>query len=164
MRRSRILPRRNPLCESDGFSPEICEPPRTQWKQAKSKCTPIKRVSLVKLGNQRTWENYPDRQGKKIPVPTLFYGTPSCLGAIPRTAVPLVTYRRYVSVGGSHSFRNVPPARANPAVFALTPNPKNAKAVLLEETASHFLGIGVPLGYRISVSRRFQLKYRTSSD
>jgi PAS domain S-box-containing protein len=54
----------------------------------------------------------------------------------------------YVSACSSHSFRNAPPAHANPAVSFSTSNPTNAKPAQLDETASHFPRIGVPSAQR----------------
>ena len=74
--------------EADG-SPEFGSRPRTLGLFPLINVTTIRRGPPCKLGNQRTPENHSDRPRVKIPAPTLFYGTRSCLGAMPRT-----TYRQ----------------------------------------------------------------------
>ena len=138
--------------------------PRTLVLFSLIKFTPIKRVPRGKLGNRRTLESPGSTTARRSPRQHSFMecrvAWVQCRElrtAQLRTAnyVPQPTYRLAALTRSEYA----PRAHANPAVFALTPNPKSANPLLLDETASHFQGIGVPSAQRSgSVSGHLRLK------
>ena len=116
---------------------EFVSRPRTLGLFPLVRFTPTKRVPPDKLENQRTPENHPDRQAKKISSTDTLLWTPSGLGTMPRTACRQRRTANYVLACSYPTFRNVPPAHANIQRLR-SRNPKNAKSVLLDENCEPF--------------------------
>jgi hypothetical protein len=129
--------------EADG-SPEFGSRPRTLGLFPRIKFTPIKRVPPGKLGNQHTPENNPDRPRVKIPRTDTLLWNAKLLGCNAENYVPPATYL-LGALTRSETRHWLTLIQRSLSLFL---NPTKAKPAQLDDTASHFIRIGVPSAQR----------------
>jgi hypothetical protein len=145
--RSRILPRRNPLCDRTVFrtareadpSPEFGSRPRTLGLFPRIKFTPSKAFHRMNWGISARRKITRIDSAWRSPRRHSFMEREIAWVCNAENYVPPATYRLRALTRSETRHR-------------LTPiHPTNAKPAQLDETASHFLRIGVPSAQRVAV-------------